>query len=398
MSQRIPRSASSYWPAFAGAALVVSSTSFNAVTADAIVVAMPLMVEEFGNGHDARFLVQMISVAPSISIIVGSLCAGFVRRLVGFRSAMLPGLVVYVIAGLYGLVPQSGESLIVSRVLLGFVSGLLGTICLSLAAEFESQKAARLLGFANAMASATAIGSFVVGGWLAREFGWRLANLAYVWPLSLIPFVLAYQTERSRQHGTVSDENRAPPFPFKAVLPVYLVTLVFFMSVFSTSIEGPFLLDSRGLKDPTLIGIAISGSAVCSAIFGLNYGRISRGLDRATQFAAIFGFFLASATIASFAKTPLSTTFGLSLAGCASGMLSPLLLSTLVGRVPRARAAEATSGYVSATYISVFAAPSVFSAITRYTPFQVFECLAIVAATALLVTIILGRTGRIAKS
>jgi len=362
---------------------------------------MPLMAKEMSAGGNARFIVQMITVAPSISIIAGSLVAGMVLRRVGFRGVMIPAILLYAVAGLAGLVPMPATWLVATRILLGLASGLCGTICLTLAADLENRQAARLLGFANATAATTAIGSFIFGGWLAREFGWRLANAAYGLPLLLLPVVLAYrsQTRSGASHtpdqvGKLSDP---PHFPLWSVVPVFLVTLAFYPLVYSSSTEGPFLLYSKGLHDPKLIGIAISGSAGACALVGLNYGRINVWLDRPAQFLLVFTCFTASAIVASAASTPFLAAIGLSLMGCGSGILSPLLLSTIMQRVPRDRVAEATSGYVSATYLSLFASPSAYAALVYFTPLQVFPALAAVGALGILATVLLSRAGLVAR-
>ena len=60
------------WPQTAAAVLVVASSTFNSVTGDAIIAALPVMARELGRGGNAAFLTQMIAVAPAISIMIGS--------------------------------------------------------------------------------------------------------------------------------------------------------------------------------------------------------------------------------------------------------------------------------------------------------------------------------------
>jgi len=375
-------------------ALVVASTSFNAVTADAIVSAMPQMSKEFGTGGQAAFLVQMILVAPSISIIVGAPLAGYIVRLVGMRALMLPALVLYALAGGYGYIAADSVSLIGSRVILGFVSGLLGAASLARAAEFDTPVQNRLLGFANAMAATTAIGSFVLGGWLAAAFGWRTANLAYLWSLAVIPLVILSSPKASPDDAN-EDSTARTGFPWIATLPVYLLSLMVFMIVYGPSIQGPFVLAQRGMIDPAEIGIAISAPAFTCVLAGAAYGTLARLLSRGMQYVTFFALFLASTAITAFSSGLTFTVIGLSITGFGSGILSPLLLSTLLRKVPRRHIATAAGLFASATYVGVFFAPPTYRLITTVTPLSVFEGLAVGSAIGLALSLLLMMTGRI---
>jgi MFS family permease len=367
----------------AAMATVIAGTSFNAVTADAMVSAMPQMSREFGSGDGARFLVQMIMVAPSISIIVGAPLAGMVIRRFGLKALMVPGLIIYALCGAFGYFAPDAASLILSRVILGFTSGLLGAAALTPAAGFPPGQQARLLGFANAMAAATAIGSFVLGGWLAGQFGWRTANLAYLWSLVLIPIVMAGPAQMAVKSHDIADA----PFPWAATLPIYLLALAMFMIVYAPSIEGPFLLARRGMTDPSHIGLAISAPALACVLSALCYGRIANLLDRRWQYLLLFTLFTLSGTVTTFSAGLTATIIGMSFSGLASGMLSPLLLSTLMREVPHKHLATAAGTFASATFLSVFLTPPTYRLWTGTTSLHVYQGIALFAGLGLLVAL-----------
>jgi len=376
--------------------LVVASATFNAITADAIVSALPQMTREFGGGADAAFLAQMLLVTPSLSIIVGAPLGGICARRFGLKPLMLGAIALYATSGAIGLLPLGSMALILSRILLGFVSGLLGAVCLARAAEFAPDRAARLLGFANAMAASMAIGAFVLGGLLAREFGWRTANLAYLWVLLLVPVVLVSVSPAPVRSGDV-DATPRQPFPWLATVPIYLATLLVFVSVYSSSIEGPFVLLRLGMIDPAQIGIAISGAAIACVFVSAVYGWIARALNDGLQFVVIFAAFFSSACITAWAQSLPVAICGLALTGIGSGILSPLLVSRLMRRVPREHAATASGLFASATFVSVFMTPPAYRSIVALGGIQVFTGLAIIAAIELAATIALAASGRLPR-
>jgi len=104
------------WPELATMALVVASTSFNAITADALVAPMPEMAKEFGSIAHSKLLVQMMMVAPSISIIVASPLADLLGERIDHKRLMLYAISLYVLSGPFGYVAPGSTFLIVSRV------------------------------------------------------------------------------------------------------------------------------------------------------------------------------------------------------------------------------------------------------------------------------------------
>jgi len=376
--------------------LVVASSTFNAITADAMVSAMPQMTREFGSGVNAAFMAQMILVTPSLSIIVAAPLAGLLVHRFGFKTLMIASLLLYALTGGFGFVAPGSASLIASRVVLGFASGLLSALALSRAADFDLRSGARLLGFANAMAATTAIASFVLGGWLAREFGWRTASLTYLWTLVLVPVVLMSSSMGERK---VPLDGAAPAvrFPWLATLPTYLLVLGIFMVVYGSSIEGPFVLSRLGMSDPAQVGVAISASAFLCAVTAFGYGWIARLLDDRLQFVLVFLAFAASTVITSLAASSAVAIVGLSITGVGSGILSPLLVSRLIRKVPPAHVATATGLFGSATFVSVFLTPVAYKLIVDVGGVHVYTGLAAFMGIALLATICMVMTGRLAR-
>jgi len=344
--------------------LVVASTSFNSITGDALVSGMPIMAQELARGRDAAFLVQMILVAPSISIILGAPLAGYLSHRIGVRKLMLLAACVYALVGGAGCLLSDSVALVVSRVLLGLVSALCGSLAISLAAQFDAVRRARLLGFANAAAATTAILSFLAGGWLAHTFGWRSASLLYLWPLLMLPVI--WRGAPVRGHAPVAqatEETGRSSFPIGAVFHLYLAVILIDVLVFSSMLEGPFLLSARGMTDPSLIGVALTASSIVCIFIASAYGWIDQRVSSAVQFLFILLGYVTMCAIVAFAQTPTLTIIGFSIGSLGGGVLAPFLMSRLLRRVPAYHAATASGLFVSATYLGLFVAPSVYQAI-----------------------------------
>ena len=366
--------------------VVVASTSFNSVTVDALVSAAPAMAQHFGDHPNSAFLAQMVLVTPSISIIIGAPIAGYLSHKFGLRRLMVFCSVVYVATGCYGSIAPDPASLIVSRVLLGLMSSLMGALALSRAREFDYPEQSRLLGFANAMAAAVAIASFILGGFVAQAFGWRAASLLYCWPVLLIPAILrgvpVAATQVQKDHGVKE------PFPWKAMTPIFALTLLVNLSVFASSIEGPFVMSSRGLNDPSLLGIAVSGSAFLCVITAIAYGRLARRLSTQAQFIAIFAIYCLSALAVVATMGIGAGVAGITFSGVAGGLLAPLIYTLMIRLAPAAHVATALGISVSCVFLSLFIAPAVFQMVRQYTPLSPYGALLAINTLCLCVAVV----------
>ena len=383
------------WPQTAAAVLVVASSTFNSVTGDAIIAALPVMARELGRGGNAAFLTQMIAVAPAISIMIGAPLAGFLARRVALHRLLLPLMLVYILAGGYGMFAHDRNTLILSRLVLGLASGLLGPLAMTRVVEIEPSRQATLLGLGNAVSAATAIASYVGGGWLTEAFGWRSANVLHLWPLVLAPFALPGSMAERRPLSGTSNTERVP-FAWGRTLPFYILTIVIFSYIYIPPLLGPFILNARGMTNAGRIGLAISFPALVCVLIAPCYGGINRRLAWQDQLVAIVAFLTIAATGLSFTREILPTTIVMAVIGLGGGLCQPMIVACLIRRVDRSQIPTAYGIFAAATYLSVFLAPPFYKAITLVSPLQPQEGLAVIGGVALASLVVWRLAGRIA--
>ncbi len=230
---------------------------------------------------DARFMAQMAVIAAGLASIVGAPAVSLVTRKFGKRHSLLALLAVYALSGGVGVFEPGFAVLITSRVILGFASGAVGTICLALIADYyKGPQRSTLLGISSTLQMIISIIAVLLCGWLAEKFGWGAAFYVFLF-LGLASLIIAWAfvieppPERSPlvTRKIFSMEGLAP------VYPVYLVLLVFALGQFTYVIQGPFLLGlfgvTRASAQGTFAAIPIASAMVAGLFVGWLHRRVS---------------------------------------------------------------------------------------------------------------------------
>ena len=230
---------------------------------------------------DARFMAQMAVIAAGLASIIGAPAVSLATRRFGKRRSLLALLAVYALSGGAGVFEPGFAALIASRIILGFASGGVGTICLALIADYyKGPQRSTLLGISATLQMIISIIAVLVCGWLAEMFGWGAAFYVFLF-LGLASLVIAWAfiieppPERSALMARKSFSMRA----LAPVYPVYLVLLIFALGQFTYVIQGPFLLGVFGVTRASTQGmfaaIPIASAIVAGLFFGWLHRRVS---------------------------------------------------------------------------------------------------------------------------
>jgi MFS family permease len=142
--------------------------------------------------------------------------------------------------------------------------------------------------------------------------------------------------------------------------------------LFSIPIEGPFLLATRGMDNPALIGFVMGAMGLVAAVSAATYGWVSRRLDYAQQILLVFVLFLASSAMIALTNNVPFTGAGIVFAGISGGLLSPLLIAMLIRRVDARHITTAIGLFASTMFTSQLLDPFLFKAITAALPINPF--------------------------
>jgi len=363
-------------------AMILGGSCFNGIACVALSSATPVIARHFNAGGQGAFLAQLVLVAPAFSVIFGAPLAGILSRVVGPRRLVLGALVVYVLAGVFGFLKPGIGFFIFSRLLLGLAASFLATLSTARAAELAPQARGRVIGFASAIASVASISGVIIAGWLAGRFGWQAACLVYFWPLPLLPALLTMP-------GKVEEvAEKADLAPLISAAPIYLLTFLFATMLFAPTIEGPFLLAARGMADPGAIGLVIGSTGLIAAATAATYGALSGRLRFDQQILLLFVLFMVPFGMIALARGVLLTEAGMVAAGFASGLVSPMVVAMLLGRVDARHVATAMGFYASTLFASQLLDPFLFKSVVAVLGVNPFYAIAAVCCVGVVVCVL----------
>ena len=317
--------------------------------------AMPSMAARFAEGGDGQLFAQLVMTVPAIMLILAAPVAGLIAGRIGRRPTLLASLVLYGIGGVGVLFVDSRVPLIALRLLLGVAGGGLLTSSLALVGEhFEDRARETVLGFAAASASLFAAAALMFGGALVDAGGWRAPFALYLLcvPVLVVAWIIVRPGEAPIRDDLVHEERH-----IRLLLPMapyYLLLVLLTIGMYTPAIQGPFLLESRGLVSAKLQGSIIAATGIVGMVTAALYGWL-RG------WIGVHGFLMINALSMGVGVLILALAGGTaaSVAGCASvgigaGMCEPAMASLIFDRTQPRVHALAVGLIVSALNIGQF--------------------------------------------
>lgn len=259
--------------------LLLGGLMLNGLVGSPLSPTLPSMARELGQGYDGAFIAQYVLAIPGIMMVVGGLGAQPLVALFGKRLIMQIGFVLYGLAGLTGLIAPDVPTLLASRLMLGFASGVVSSVAVSLIADFyEGQARARMIGFSVAIGTLSASGGLLVTGLLTDLYGWRLAFLIYAVALPPVLLVGVVVPPHVRQPGKVA----ANAMPFGDLLPnwhLYALLLVCSIVLFTKTTQGPFLMAEMDVTSASVQGAVLSAGVLVGAAAAASLFLVRRFLE-----------------------------------------------------------------------------------------------------------------------
>ena len=243
----------------------------------AIVSGTLEMAREFG-----ALTAQLVLTVPALVMIAGAALAGYLSERWGRRAVIVASLLVYAVAGLAGGIAPSLATLVLARVVSGFVGGVLLTSVYAVIGEyFEGTRRESILGLMSTAASVASLALLVAMGLVVESFGWRAPFLLYGAALLLVPSALI-----GLHRGLSAPGASLRWGPVFARWPLYLLLTAYTIGMYMMVIQGPFLLAAKGIDAPSVIGRYIGLSSLVGALCGVLYGYARRWLDFRGMFIA----------------------------------------------------------------------------------------------------------------
>jgi MFS family permease len=251
--------------------------SAQGLTFTAFTPALAAMAKTFNAAGDGAFLAQFMVTIASGGLILGAFASGWIVDRIGARRTLLAAISLYGVCGAGGLVLHDVTALLASRAIVGFCTACLVTAAVAeIAALFDGNARAKVIGASTGLGSATALVGLVLGGLLAQAGGWRLAFVQYP--------VFAVLGLGAVLFGLRGDAKLAPTAASSAgvglsrLWPMYLLSLVIMMVMFMGSTQFAFLLPQDGVRQPTTIALIMGLITLVAVGASFAYGAVEARL------------------------------------------------------------------------------------------------------------------------
>jgi len=347
------RSGSLGWPRLV---TLLCASSLTVMAGATIAPGLGLMQEHYRGDPT---LVKLVLTLPGLFTALAAPLAGWLADRHGRRAVLLPGLVLYALAGSQGLWAHSLTDLLLGRAVLGFAVGMIMTSATTLVLEYwEGEERRRVLGWQNAFMSFGGVAFQLMGGFLAEAMGWRGPFWVYLLPLPLALAAALALPEPARH----MDRSTAPDVETRRHLRGFLAlmgSLAFLHMVvfYYTPVQTPFLLGELGVHSPGAIAGAISGATLFSGLASLQYARLRRRLTVGPVFALSFGLVGLGYALVWRMLGYWPILAGLALASIGFGLARPNFTAWLGMHVPDSARARAVSVMSSSIFLGQFFTP-----------------------------------------
>lgn len=321
----------------------------------AVASALPAMAQKFAPGGDGAFLAQMIMALPAIMLIIGAPLASLLCERIGIRPTFLAATAIFTVAGAVGLVLDDFRALAASRLLLGLAGGALQTCTLALVGRWYAPgPRERILGNIVSVASATAVGGLIVGGWLVDLYGWRGPFSLYLLGAPLLLLALLVVTK------DVGSERRETGGSIRALKPLagyYAIILAFTLAMFMPGIQGAFLIVAKGVNGAAAAGLIISACPLGAVLSSASFAALRARIGAMPLLAATALLMGGGCLVAAYAQGLEGLITGFVIVGLGAGLVEPNIGSIVLGRTPHSLHARASGLMISAMFAGQFLNP-----------------------------------------
>lgn len=244
--------------------------------------------KEFALTREAsEFVITLSSIATIISIALSE----SITRLIGMKKCVQLGTILVFISGIIPIIHTSYQTILLSRIILGFGTGLFnGHSANYISALFTGEKAAFLHGMRSSMEYIGQMALLLIAGFLIK-IKWPLAFLCYTFSIFVFLFFTKY-VEDIRP-----EERKGRFFINKQVIFYIFFAGVMIMNITSLSIRFPTIATLQKGMDANInaymIIIPLSGMAA-----GFAFGYINRALGEKTILFALLNYILANMVVA----------------------------------------------------------------------------------------------------
>jgi MFS family permease len=297
----------------------------------AIVPALPAIAARYADAGDGTFIAQQVMTVAGPALAVGAPLLGWLAGFVGKRNVLLVSSLLYAVAGIAGAMAPDFWTLILSRILLGLVSGGVMAAGMALLADhYTGARRDRLIGGVSVLGSVATLISLIAAGALVENFGWRAPFLLYLVGLAVfavaLPAVPRTEIAIAGAHGGGGSVRAAVGY----IVMITIVSIVMNM----IAVQGTFLLNAEGITSPTILSVVLVMTTVGTVIGSAAFAHLRPRMGYAAMLALIWLLFGVGVTGFALVQGVVAISAFALVSGLGAGLVTPLHQSAVLAVVP----------------------------------------------------------------
>ncbi|MGD8966049.1 MAG: MFS transporter [Anaerolineae bacterium] len=254
------------------------------------------------------------------------------------KRILVPSLMIFGLAGSACSLVRDFELLLVLRFVQGIGAASLSVLYTTLIGDlYHGEARTAAMGYNASVLSVGTAGYPLIGGALAT-LGWAYP---FALPILAVPigflvlFALENPEPRSEQGLRRYLEQAWKNIRHRQAIGLFALTLMTFAIIYGAYLTYlPFLMENAFQASPLVIGIAMSGMSLATALTSSQLGRLVRLWSQKTLLQASCGFYAAALLIIPLTPSLWALGIAVVLFGVAQGLSIPNLQTLLAGLAP----------------------------------------------------------------
>jgi MFS family permease len=301
---------------------------------------------------------------------------------------LLASMALYVLCGVLPLWLDSLQAIVISRAGIGLAEAGIMTCCTTLMGDYYSgARRERLFALQMVATSLSAAVFIALGGWLGQN-DWRTPFALYAVGLVFLPAMAWKLWEpQARPQPAQAVAPVAPGrFPWRALTPLYVLSLLAGLSLFIVPVQAGYLLNLLQVDAPQQIGMTMGANQLGVLIGALSF-RLFSGMRG--QHMLLIAFLLAGigGLLMADALSHVQVVVAVTINGLGIGLMLPTLITWIMAQVNFHQRGRAAGCFTAAIFAGEFISPLVVLGITRGDAMALPHALAIVGGLQLLVAL-----------
>lgn len=338
--------------------VILASGMCSAIMYSSITPVLPGLAAFFGGGEQGSFLAQTIMTMPGLGMMVGGPLSGLLIERLGERRVIIVSILMFSLTGAAGLLLSDAVALLASRFLVGVAASSFTTASLTLMSwRFPLELRTRLLGYQSAVGAGMGLVALLAAGASADLGSWRTPFSFHL--LGLLFLLLAILAVPGPRLGSATGPRAAGSL--KPLLPIYLCCVPLFITVFTTSVQAPFLLESVGVDSAGLQSRILALGVLGHVLGAWSFGTLMVRLGKRGSLALALGLMSLGHLLLGLADSAAAVAIGCVVTSLGSGMLVPYLTHMLVERAPPALRGRALGLFPVFTFLGSLLNPLAYA-------------------------------------